>query len=71
MTLPVGKHVARANYDPSVGKVMRHGRRRNLCLQCERGDHSRRHGKIGCIREVDKPPADFVCRCEVIPEDKP
>ncbi len=36
-----------------------------LCPACTRGDHSQRHGPIGCEAVVAHAPRDFVCACEV------
>lgn len=36
-----------------------------LCPACSRGDHSQRHGQLGCTALVARAPRDFVCACEV------
>ncbi len=34
-----------------------------LCWPCYCGDHSKKHGKIGCLEGIG-PRGDFICRCE-------
>ncbi len=37
----------------------------DFCRACLNDDHSKEHGRIGCLVRVGRPPRDFVCACEV------
>lgn len=41
-----------------------------LCWPCYQGDHSRRHGQIGCLEGIG-PRGDVICRCEIPGEYRP
>lgn len=50
----------------SYGKMPRHPRKRAMCERCEVGNHVGQHTKVGCVRTIAKPPADWVCICLMV-----
>ena len=34
-----------------------------LCFRCYGGDHSKRHGQLGCMVLLARPPFDILCHC--------
>ncbi len=41
-----------------------------LCWPCYSGDHSKKHGQIGCLERIGSR-QDHVCRCEISGDYRP